>query len=1381
MRLTQKIDRESLHQAMRKASKTKNIYDKVSARMKSEVDKIYAKGDQRDLADIALFLRFKPVFDDPKNGKPLDDVEFETECENLILAFANDDREKIYGYLDKWFAFAANYDPPTEINNEADALKHFVYLRAQQGLGVTKMRDYPDYVATHFPDMTSMMKLQRVEQQLMLQSMWNEFLFDDNDVKIDTATINALDENREAQILKNIAGREMLNELRPEVNDRIPMANAIIDAFDLDHPNPEGEASVKKLVITDWIKSMKGKNIAEEVSADDLLNITNCLRGALGATETGYGLMHTYSYCGQIDLDAYKTVFIDGISIFDMLPDPKDVNAAAAKFMDALANQTGVVSIMHVAEINGKFEYKSDILDVRTGENDNPEYETKINALENNEKYRKAVFDAEKANLDNLLIKGRAEYEQKELDKIRTTAQRHQARTPYANGQNDFTISADKQTVAQAFKIIEDGRKPYNLIAEHLLADTYVDKQGNVQQNPVKTELSPTRLNVDTRDFLDLILFVRYAKTLGIGDVDLTDEETLKESVHMIMSFVSQDHGEIKKYLDLMFNFLESYTPPKEINTVEDVFKTVMYMRVQQTTIMKRRENPWYYEERYSNLMDKADFSAFEAEYLQAHEELLQSWVRDTGLNVGAGLDYEELVKRADSNRREKENNPDVYREIESTERKVAQFHGFAYEYLSERRRRLAYADGFGKNYSFKLKLPQSALALSGENPDPDEFEACADALWIGCVSSVYNSTFVDSDALRSYGFDNNASGDAVHLIYIDGKSLYDIAKEANNGVYSDQVAKKSILSALINQSGLVQFARIMKDGEELKMELDTIDLMQKDVDVIPGYVQKMSQYFADPDARYNEIKNNIVKVCNEKKAEVEANKRNKQYVAGEAQQWKDFAPDAGDLFEPSEYDKQLEAQARIKAYMHDQQEQWDNFVNADLDLFEGEEPPVRNQPGQADEADEIDENNKQLGAIKDVDFTTFKNGRYFVAKENPNSAYSVATMGELRELGVYFGGITAKNNDANYIAIDETAGYISLDEEFEKEYDYSNDLAGICGLKLNKDRLDSVIGEFIFQNRSNDHLSVDKTVFEKQFRLLFCDLYTEALNNINRQCCKNDMTISADQMNDTFKYLDKVLNDSARRVGYPQRIVNCGCTPEQVMTMQEDFLNNYVPQNSVEQAMRRLQAGVQGYDFANIDWKKSMGYTCFGNIVTNEQNKLNGNIANTPDNKLKAAQTYTAMLEHSRNRSFWSKVFNVRKYFGEQAAIEAYKNQAMAKFGMEENEFDELCAVHANINVQTSKNGVQANYQAMLRQDQKDLASELSSVQVGGMTERESEQDLENASVLSEDDDVMRTRIFVEEANHKHTDVDEKRKEDVKERKAIEKNELKQNDVDRH
>lgn len=1372
MRLTQKIDRQSLHQAMRKASETEIAYRRVTARMSAEMKKIYDKGDERDLCELAMFLRYKPVFDDPKNGKPLSDAEFETECENVILAFVNDDREKIYGYLDKWLDFASKYNPPTEINNEADALKHYIYLRAQQSLGVTKIKEYPEYVATHFPDMTGMMHLQRVEQQLMIQSMWNEFLFLDNDVKIDAATMRALDANPEKQLSENRAARETFDAIRPAVTQRLPLADALIDAFDLDHPNPVDESAIKKFALTDWAKSLKGKNFAVgEVSSDELQNVTAALRAAFGSTETGYGLVREYTNCGQLDLDLYKTVFIDGISVFDMLPDPKNTDAAAAKVMDALVNQTGVVSIVQVAEINGKFEYKSDILDVRTGKNDNPDYVTKIAALEGSERFRKALFNAEKANLDNILIPGREKYERDLAEKRKADAQKAERKAPFANGKNDFVIKADEPSIAAAFKLIEDGRKPYNLIAEHLLSNKYVDKQGNEQTNPVADALSPSHLNVDTRDFIDLIVFARYAKTLGVGEKDLTDDETLKESVHMIMSFVAQDHAEIKRYLDMMFDFLESYTPPREITTEEDVFKTVLYMRVQQATRVKSLENPWYVEQRCPTLIDKADFSAFEAEYLVTHGELLAAWERDTYLNLGAGMDYEELVKRADSKREMEQSDPEDYAEMKMQQLETNQFHSFTYEYLSERRRRLAYADDFGdKNYTFKLTLPQSAYALSGDNPDPDAFDGCATALWVGCISVIYNSTYVDSDALRSYGFANNASSDAVHLIFVDGKSIYDLAKEANNGVYKQDIAVKTLLSALVNQSGLVQFARIMKDGDNLKMELDTVDFMHKGVTVNPEFVRKMTEYTANPDARYNQIKDSVVKVCNEKKAQVEAEERNKQYVAGEAEQWKDFAPDAEDLFAPSEYDKQLAAQARIEAYMLEQQEQLENLFNADLDLFEGEDIPVANDnQAQADEEE-------QFGAIKGIDFRTFKNGRYVVAKGNPNSAYSVATMGELRELGVYFGGITSQDDKAEYVEIDETAGYIPLDDD-EKEHDYSTDLAGISGIKIDKNDLESVIAEFVLQNANSNHTSVDKTMFEKQYKLLFGDLYSTALHSINKECCKRGITISAEQMDDTFRLLDKVMSDSAKRVGYPKRVANGGYTPEQVKTMQEDFLDNYVPKNSVEQATRRLQANTQGYDFANDEWKKSMGYTALANAVTREQAKLNENVGHTPDNKLKVAQTYRAMLEQSRNRSFLSKMFNVFRYFREQNAIDAYKNQAMTKFAMGEREFNELCAVRENNNVQTAKDGVQTNYQKMLdRKGHNDLSSESSSFQIGGMSERESEQDLENMSVLSSNENEMKTRISVEEADHKRKDDDKKRKEDIKkEQKVVENNKLNQ------
>lgn len=1366
MRFTQNIDKQVLHQAMRTANATESIYHKVAARMRPEMKRIYDKGDERDLCELTLFLRYKPVFDDPQNGKPLTDAEFENECENVILAFVNDDREKIFGYLDKWLEFASNYNPPTEINNEADALKHFVYLRSQQGLGVTKLKEYPEYVATRFTDMTSRMELQKIEQQLMIQSMWNEFLFMDNDVKIDSTTLIALDKNPEQQLAENRIAREMFEAIRPAVSQRLPFADALMEAFELDKENPVGEAAVKKFEITDWAKSLKGKNFDTDISDNELANITSALRAALGSEGTGYGLMKKYSDSGKLDLDLYKTVFIDGISIYDMLSDPKNPNEGAAKFMDAIANQTGVVSIVQVAEINGKFEYKSDILDVSTGENDKEQYILKLDALKNSAQYRKALFTAQKESLDHLLVKGREEYSKKVSEKIKQDAQRAEQRAPYAQGKNDFSIKVDEPTIAEAFRLIEEGRKTYSLVADNLLKATYIDRQGNEQKNPIAEALSARQLNVDTRDFLDIILFTRFAKTLGVGDKDLTEEETLKESVKMIKAFAEQNHDEIKMYLDRMYDFLESYTPPAEINTVEDAFKTILYMRVQQTSEVKLRENPWYYTERYPNPMDKVDFSAFEAHYLQAHAELLSSWARDTGLNLGAGFDYKELVKRAQSTKQMERTSPAEYAEMKLTELSTGQFQKFTYDYLSERRRRTAYADSFGDKQNFyKLALPKSAYALSGENPDPDQFDICASALWVGFVDSVYNPTFLDSAALRSYGFKNTASGDAVHLIFIDGKSIYDLAKEKNNGVYSQDIATKTLLSTLINQSGLVQLAHIMKDGDDLKVELDTVDLVQKDSVVKPEYIDKMTQYIADPDTRFNQIKTSVINACNANKARIEANERNQKYVAAEQQQWKDFAPEADDLFAPSEYDKQVAAQARIEEYMRDQQDQLNELFNADLDLFE----PTDYDRHKAEQAENEEEPiAEQLGTIKNLNFETYKRGRYFVAKNNPNSAYAVATMGELRELGVFFGGLTAQDDRAELLDINDDAGYISLDSD-ENVHDYSDDLAELCGIKIDSTNLDAIIGSFILHNANETHTSVDKTVFEKEYKLLFGDLYASALQNINKQCCKVGVTISAEQMDQTLNLLNRVMQDSATHAGYPQKIVNGGFTDEQIKTVQENFVNQYVPQNSVEQAMRGAQAD-NGYDFENADWKK-MGYTDFRRLVGNEQTKLDGNLANNQDNKFKAAQTYRAMLEHSRNRSFWSKMFNVFRYFGEQNAIEAYKNQAMAKFAIGERDFNELCASRPNNDVQTLKNGIENNYRKSVAEHARDnAASEISSVQIGGMSERDSEQDIEN-SVLS-DDNAMRIKISVEEADHKRKADEKKKKEDVKEmRKVVENN----------
>lgn len=299
--------------------------------------------------------------------------------------------------------------------------------------------------------------------------------------------------------------------------------------------------------------------------------------------------------------------------------------------------------------------------------------------------------------------------------------------------------------------------------------------------------------------------------------------------------------------------------------------------------------------------------------------------------------------------------------------------------------------------------------------------------------------------------------------------------------------------------------------------------------------------------------------------------------------------------------------------------------------------------------------------------------------------------------------------------------------------------------------------------------------------------------------------------MDQTLKLLNQVMMDSAMRVGYPQKIINGGYTDKQIKAVQENFVDKFVPQNSTEKAMRRAQANMQGFDYANIDWK-NLNYADFKKLVSSEQTKLASNMANTPENQSKVAQTYKAMLDHSVNRSFFSKLFNLVRYVGERNAISRYKRQAMAKFAIDERAFDALCQVVPNAEVQTLKEGIETNYRNMVAEHRKDNSiSELSSVKIGGMSERDSIGDLEfdnisrkdnldrsisssddgdfeldntlgangkldkdNLSVLSSNDQ-NRIKFTVEEANHEHADKDLKKKEEAKEERKEEiKNEKK-------
>lgn len=1390
------INKESLHNAMRKCVAT---YEKFGTFMSAQERHIISQStriDARDLTDLAAILKYEKVFLDPAKGKELTDEEFEKECRTMIKVFADNDIPKMYEYFDRWHNVIASYSVPEHIETEIDAIKNYLFLRSQQGLTVTEVQKNPAYMASRVKNIDDAMKMQKQELDLFIMSGMTDYVYMENGVRLDTGSIRILD-GANAQKKADLAGFcRMYLSIKDEGLKTLYLAQPLVDSLKLNQPSPVGEASVKKLEpLPEWFLALGGKdengvNRIDSASADDMQAITQSLVATFASAFTENGLMRKYcSFDQSDDRNLYRMVYIDGESLYDSLPEPKTLRDAEKKLADALLNRTGVVSFVHVAEIGDKFEYRVDVLDAsKPGEY--PEYAAKISSLSENAEERKALFDKITSDLDKTMTEARERYNAHLVNTVKTDAeQRIQTSGRYERDKGDYRLS-DKNMEA-AYKPIDEARKQYRKATEKLLARTYVDAKGNVAPNPIAESFS--KRNVDTRDFLDMIVFVANAQTFGVGDKNLTPEETRVAATNMVLAFAFDDHDSMKPYLDKMFDFLENYNPPTKIESAEDLMKAVMYIRVQQCTSVKRIENPWYIQERCPTIMDQARFGSFEETYYIVEQMVYSAMLKDTGFNAGAPGDYAMLLEKKQRLQALAEDDEEND-ELELSDRAMEQFLPFARSYVTERRRRLSGEEEFEQKHTFRVQFSADALALVGDNPDKKAFEEAAKYFWSGCIAHIYNLTFNDSKVLRSYRFENSGYGnDSMRLIYIDGKSVHDIVAEKNNGNYDQKQAQELLFSTLINQSGLVQFARVLQGKDEVKVELDTLDVTTSSY-AKQEYVQKLAAYVNDPDGRYNAIKADINAVLKEHKLEYEKDPKN--FNSLEKEQWDELAKSDEDLFAPSEYDKQQEAarkaeqakqeaerkesRERMARYVKEQEAQWKDFLQADLDLFEDEQKEEKveqkaDEKGKEEAEEEriidledegeievrdaddnvikttarrdewgdeefIDYNDanvealrkdKALGNAKAIDFQKFKEGRYFVQKKDPNSSYAKATMGELSNLGVFFGGITAAEQH-EYIPMDEDVdGFASLDESKE-DARLTAAYAERFGVVIDKTIMESIIGGFLIQNRSEDGMSLDKTVYERQYKMLFTDLYTHTLNTVNKQCIKNGMTISADQMTESAQILDIMMRNAAKETSSPIEIKDGGYTPAELNALQNKFIDEAVPKNSEEKALRAMQAGNENYDFDAQDWKNNLGYADFTAMVRSETAKVGLPVNANDEEKQKLAQTYRAMIKYSENRSWWSKFFHPVRLYRERNAIQEFKNRAMENYNMGEREFNDMLALKNNDDVTATKNGLKADMEARNR---------IKSVESSAF-------ESDNLSVTSENSSVM--RISVSEADHK-------------------------------
>lgn len=921
MKHVKKMDQKVVCEAARILNKAGNTVNEVVQQHRNEMDMIFARGiDQRDISDLALFIKYEHKYDGT-NGRELTEEEHRKETENIIKAFINDDREKMFNYLDRWYKFCEKYEADEEITTIDQSIKNRIFLRAQQGLGVSKLREYPDYVKSRFPDFSSLMRMQEVQNKLTEQSLNDDILLHEMGLGIYISSIETLDRinalsEEEAAVsperTKLIMEGEAYKLNAPSMLRQGELTDVLMDAFDYKSPSITDNATIKKITLPKWLEDRKGTDYDGRENSDFRGEVQSGFRAAIGSTQTGFGKI--LEYTNLLDIGMYKFIFVDGVSVYDSIGEPKDIKNAQAALMKAMCDETGVVSVAQVAEIDGKFEYRMDILDTSNGVNDNPEYLQKLEALKD-ENARKALFDAktkeltdffEKARKDTI-EKNRARYE----SDAKTELDNYEVVRRYANGvPQDFGkegVDEDELT----FEKFEDLPKPIQRLINKSQPQYTVDKK-NLRfacftiDEARRQFLSYARKTIygskynkklDARDYQDMMIFTKFAKTFGVGDKDLTDEEFRVESEKMLTATINNDHAGLKPYLDRMYNFLENYKAPEKNEDIHDIMRTLMFLRMQQGSTVKLHENPWYRGMRCPTTIEQARFSTYEADYYTNHLDVEHSLGEQLGVNIASGDFTRSLSNmyypRQDDSFDLKYSN--VSEDI--TSYKMREYQHVAKKYIADRRYRTNHRDEFEVKNTYKMALPNSAMAKFGKEIDNSILNDEAYNMEAGLFQIVYGGDFMDSQTLRKFGFQNQSSNDNYRLIYVDGVSIYDMVKE-DDKPFNSKKARGILFDNLVNQKGVVQFAHILegKDGD-VEVELNTIDVSNSFINS-PEYAGKLAECEKNIDERYNAIKTQINTICKESKRQLDT----RTYYAEASQDEQDFFG-LGDVFETQDFD----------------------------------------------------------------------------------------------------------------------------------------------------------------------------------------------------------------------------------------------------------------------------------------------------------------------------------------------------------------------------------------------------------------------------------------------------------------------------------------------
>ena len=367
-------------------------------------------------------------------------------------------------------------------------------------------------------------------------------------------------------------------------------------------------------------------------------------------------------------------------------------------------------------------------------------------------------------------------------------------------------------------------------------------------------------VNVDSRDFAPMVAL------MGVeGETrEERNADIIKKIELLSAAFTNSDHTQRYPYLNMMYDFVDSFDPTKvDMHSTKDVKQLLQCYLLSQTVTMKRLENPEYFAEKYATEKQLALWDAND-QYLTTVGSELKAHLVKLGINIEIKLTLPQPVSL--------QARP-THRCVQAY--KKAQLENIKNDVPASD---VVEVPIVGKLVNFLVKDVSEVAKYSATST---------------AEATQYTTLMVETNLLLSTGENmkglSEAHLDYMNAIYVDGKPVRDYIKEKfpkYEGTLGE-VCSKLIVTAMLNGNPRVDIVNTYQDkngniryeAKNLRAPI-TPELEQQYMKSfswirrtlfnwgpfrIPPLEEKMALLANDPD-----IKNRHAIVCNNLKSKVD-------------------------------------------------------------------------------------------------------------------------------------------------------------------------------------------------------------------------------------------------------------------------------------------------------------------------------------------------------------------------------------------------------------------------------------------------------------------------------------------------------------------------------